>query len=132
MVNFNELFVSEPCLYIKIMSHERRGKEGQGAPQGFTPRPKWNPISWAGTQDRTEARQLDFYMLKSAPFVHQVRETGSNSVQAGEGAGPLCRSISDSNNACKMRYSQTTPDPRGSEVSPWARKCQNSVSNWTA
>lgn len=43
MVNFNELFVSEPCLYIKIMSHERRGKEGQGAPQGFNPPAQMEP-----------------------------------------------------------------------------------------
>lgn len=60
MVNFNKLFVPEPCLYIKIMSHERRGKEGQGGTPGFqSPGPNGTPS--AGQEPRrAEARQLDF------------------------------------------------------------------------
>lgn len=46
-------------------------------------------------------------MLKSGPLVHKVREMGGHYLQAGEDA--LCRSNNDTNNACKMHSSRTTP-----------------------
>lgn len=115
--------MSEPCLYIKIRSQERREKEGQRGSPGSQLPPNRAPS--AGQAPRIEAGQLDFYTLKSGPFVHE--EKGVAIVcKLGRMPGPLCRSIEDTNNACKTHYSQTTPLTLMAQRSgPWARKCQN-------
>lgn len=116
LVHFNRLFVSEPCLYIKIMS-EWEGKEAggpRGASEGFHSPQIETPS--AGQAPRTEARQLDPSMLKSELFVHQVRDMGSSHrLQGVEDAPHPRRSNDDTSNACKMPgFTNHLTDPHGS------------------
>lgn len=87
MVHFNRLFVSEPCLYIKIMS-EWEGKE-VGGPRG-APTPPHTPVETPSARlaPRAEARQLDFYMLKSGLSVHRVRCGEPGSASYGDAWAP--------------------------------------------
>ena len=129
LVHFNRLFVSEPCLYIKIMS-EWEGKEVEGprgASEGFHSSQIETPS--AGQAPRTEYRQLDPSMLKSGD---QVRDMGSShSLQAVEDASPRTPHpvgvMMTPVMPAKCQASQTTSLTltAHSEVSHRMRKCQN-------